>query len=78
MKIYTKTGDTGETGLFGGTRVWKDDLRVEAYGAVDELNSHLGVAIALQPANDISELFFAIQSDLFVVGSDLEIGRAHV
>ncbi len=46
MKIYTKTGDAGDTGLFGGPRVPKDDARVEAYGAVDELNAHLGAARA--------------------------------
>jgi len=45
MKIYTKTGDKGETSLFGGKRVWKDDLRISAYGTIDELNAQLGVAI---------------------------------
>ena len=43
MKIYTRTGDKGETGLLGGNRVPKDDLRIEAYGTVDELNSHVGL-----------------------------------
>ena len=46
MRIYTKTGDTGQTGLVGGTRVGKDDLRVDCYGTVDELNACLGVAVA--------------------------------
>ena len=49
MKIYTRTGDAGETGLFGGGRVPKDDPRVAAYGAVDELNAALGLAAALEP-----------------------------
>lgn len=78
MKIYTKTGDDGETGLFGGGRVPKDDPRVEAYGAVDELNSQLGVARAegLDPA--IDEALRTIQSELFDVGAELATtpGRA--
>ncbi|MCS6862321.1 MAG: cob(I)yrinic acid a,c-diamide adenosyltransferase [Abditibacteriales bacterium] len=75
MKIYTKTGDTGETGLFGGRRVSKGSLRVEAYGAVDELNAHLGWAATLltSPLVDAhgSNLLRQIQSDLFVLGADL-------
>ena len=51
MKIYTKTGDAGQTGLFGGPRVTKDHARIEAFGTVDELNSHLGMARA-QPKAD--------------------------
>jgi cob(I)alamin adenosyltransferase len=75
MKIYTKTGDKGETGLFGGGRVSKDNLRIEAYGTIDELNSVLGVAI-----NDVKEesvilLLKEIQSQLFVAGSDLASPR---
>ncbi|HEU5218289.1 MAG TPA: ATP:cob(I)alamin adenosyltransferase, partial [Gemmatimonadales bacterium] len=50
MRIYTRTGDEGETGLFGGGRVSKDDPRVAAYGDVDELNSAIGVARAAEPA----------------------------
>jgi cob(I)alamin adenosyltransferase len=71
MKIYTKTGDRGETGLFAGPRVRKDDLRIEAYGAVDELNSALGVVRAEQPPSDIDSLLQRIQNELFAVGAEL-------
>lgn len=73
MKIYTRTGDAGDTGLFGGGRVPKDDLRVEAYGAVDELNSALGVAVArLDDATaDWKDRLREIQSDLFAIGAIL-------
>ncbi len=71
MKIYTKTGDAGQTGLFAGPRVWKDDPRIEAYGAVDELNSVLGLVRAEQPPAGIDELLVAIQNDLFCVGAEL-------
>lgn len=70
-KIYTKTGDKGETGLFGGRRVWKNDLRIEAYGSVDELNSILGVALTEIKNAKISDILKRIQSELFVLGSDL-------
>jgi cob(I)alamin adenosyltransferase len=71
VKIYTRTGDAGETSLFDGTRVGKDDPRVEAYGDVDELNAWLGFARAsgLDPALD-AELI-AIQRDLFALGAQL-------
>ncbi|RMG22784.1 MAG: ATP:cob(I)alamin adenosyltransferase, partial [Methanobacteriota archaeon] len=52
MKIYTGKGDEGRTSLFGGERVWKDNVRVDAYGTVDELNSHLGYAISLMEGKD--------------------------
>lgn len=71
MKIYTRTGDAGETGLFGGARVGKDDARVEAYGTVDELNSCLGVVSALGPTLETSQSLRQIQSDLFTVGAEL-------
>lgn len=74
MKIYTRTGDRGETGLFGGQRVRKDHARVEAYGDVDELNSLLGVATAALGAegqNEVAEGIRQIQADLFVIGANL-------
>ena len=76
MKIYTKTGDRGETGLIGGKRVGKDSQRILAYGAVDELNSSIGLAIAFLKAkersfSDLVDILVKVQNDLFVVGSDL-------
>ncbi len=71
MKIYTKTGDDGTTGLQGGKRVSKTDLRIIAYGAVDEINSCLGVALAQNLDSDIMELLMRVQNELFVAGSDL-------
>lgn len=69
MKIYTKTGDSGDTGLFGGGRVSKDDPRVEAYGDVDELNSVLGMARSAEPMPRIDEVLVPIQRDLFSIGA---------
>jgi cob(I)alamin adenosyltransferase len=69
--IYTRTGDKGDTGLFGGQRVRKDSLRVEAYGSVDELNAALGVALAQSPENTLASLLLRIQNDLFLLGADL-------
>ncbi len=73
MKIYTKTGDGGETGLFGGERVSKGAVRVEAYGTVDELNAHIGWALTqvCDLPRDVLEGVLAIQSDLLTVGADL-------
>lgn len=71
MPIYTKTGDTGTTGLFGGGRVSKDDARVAAYGDVDELNSAIGVVRATAPADFFDDLFATIQRDLFSIGGHL-------
>ncbi|HEX6589077.1 MAG TPA: cob(I)yrinic acid a,c-diamide adenosyltransferase [Longimicrobiales bacterium] len=71
MRIYTKTGDGGETGLFGGGRVPKSDARVAAYGDVDELNALLGVALTAVRADDIAELLRAVQPDLFIIGAHL-------
>jgi cob(I)alamin adenosyltransferase len=71
MKIYTKTGDKGDTSLFGGKRVPKSSLRIDAYGTVDELNSQLGVIRALKPIAEVDRLLEQIQSQLFVLGSDL-------
>ena len=71
MKIYTKTGDAGETGLFGGGRVPKDHIRVAAYGDVDELNSAIGVVRATQPVHFCDDLLESIQRDLFALGGHL-------
>jgi cob(I)alamin adenosyltransferase len=71
MKIYTKTGDGGETGLFGGGRVSKDHARVAAYGDVDELNAAVGVARAADPEAFADEVLEQIQRDLFAVGAEL-------
>ena len=71
MKIYTRTGDEGETGLFGGGRVPKDHPRVAAYGDVDELNSAIGVVRATAPAELFDELLEAVQRDLFAIGGHL-------
>ncbi|HTP29398.1 MAG TPA: cob(I)yrinic acid a,c-diamide adenosyltransferase, partial [Anaeromyxobacteraceae bacterium] len=71
MKIYTKTGDAGETGLFGGRRVPKDDARVEAYGDVDELNAALGVARAHGSDPELDALLAAVQDQLFAIGAEL-------
>jgi len=71
LKIYTKTGDAGETGLFGGGRVAKDDPRVRAYGDVDELNATLGFAAALAPADFELTTVQSIQRDLFSIGAEL-------
>jgi len=70
MKIYTRTGDKGETGLLGGTRVPKDDDRIEAYGTVDELNSHIGMLRDLAMPH-CGEVLGAVQNNLFAIGSQL-------
>ncbi|HKI77663.1 MAG TPA: cob(I)yrinic acid a,c-diamide adenosyltransferase [Ignavibacteriaceae bacterium] len=71
MKIYTKTGDSGETGLFGGERVSKSSARIDAYGTVDELNSYIGLTITEIKDTEVKSLLEKIQSQLFIVGSDL-------
>ena len=71
MKIYTKTGDAGETGLFGGARVSKASVRVEAYGEVDELNSAVGWARVVVSDSELDSLLNQIQNDLFEVGAEL-------
>lgn len=71
MKIYTRTGDSGETSLFDGTRVSKADPRVDAYGDVDELNAWLGVARAAGVPADLDEALVHIQRDLFALGAML-------
>jgi cob(I)alamin adenosyltransferase len=71
MKIYTRTGDHGQTSLFGGARVAKNDSRIEAYGTVDELSSHLGVARASSLPAETELLLHQAQADLFEVGAHL-------
>jgi cob(I)alamin adenosyltransferase len=70
-RIYTKTGDTGSTGLGGGQRVPKDSKRVETYGTVDELNSQIGVALATGLCERLTNELALIQNELFDLGSDL-------
>ena len=71
MKIYTKTGDTGDTSLFGGQRVPKTNTRIDAYGTVDELNSQIGMALSLGVHSKIEPCLQKIQDELFVLGADL-------
>jgi cob(I)alamin adenosyltransferase len=77
MKIYTGTGDKGETGLIGGKRISKGDSRIVAYGSVDELNSHIGLVLSMLKLkdkdlfDDIINFLMCVQKDLFVIGSDL-------
>ena len=83
MRIYTKTGDKGDTGLFGGGRVRKDDPRVEAYGDVDEINACIGFVRAVETMPRIDEVLVAVQRDLFSIGAllatpDLEKMHDHL
>ncbi len=71
VRIYTKTGDDGTTGLIGGTRVKKYDIRLEAYGTVDELNSHIGLILATDIDSRSREVLTEIQSKLFIIGAQL-------
>ena len=71
MKIYTKTGDAGTTGLFGGKRLPKNHLRIEAYGTVDELNSYIGLVRDVATNDDIRNLLKSVQDRLFTIGSNL-------
>jgi cob(I)alamin adenosyltransferase len=71
MKIYTKTGDAGDTGLFGGPRVRKNCPRIEAYGTVDELNAALGLARAEALSSDVDLLLARVQNELFDLGAEL-------
>lgn len=85
-RIYTRSGDDGGTGLFGGQRVSKDALRVEAYGTVDELNAVLGLVRTQEADTDIDALLQTVQNDLFGLGADLATpeakdtikGRVHI
>jgi cob(I)alamin adenosyltransferase len=83
MKIYTKTGDEGQTGLFGGGRVLKTHPRVEAYGDVDELNAAIGLARAIELLPRVDEILVTIQRDLFAIGAllatpDLDKMKRHL
>jgi cob(I)alamin adenosyltransferase len=83
MKIYTRRGDDGDTGLFGGDRVDKDHPRVEAYGDVDELNAAIGMARAIEMMPRIDDVLLPIQRDLFAIGAllatpDREKMRQHL
>jgi len=71
MKIYTRTGDDGTTGLFGGGRRSKADLRVEAYGTVDEANAAIGAARAIGVAAEMEAVLADVQGDLFTIGAEL-------
>src|SRR5205823_7633954 len=75
-KLYTRRGDAGETGLLGPERVSKDDPRIEAMGAVDELNAVIGLAMAAQRERRIRDLLSKIQDDLFTVGAELAMTRS--
>jgi len=77
MKIYTKTGDKGDTRLFDGTQVRKNDLRVEAYGNVDELNSFVGGAASFLDDGELRKILMDIQRDLFSVGAQLADPKQH-
>lgn len=71
LKVYTKTGDKGETSIVGGIRVKKSSIRLEAYGTVDELNSHLGLLASMLHDGEDKEIIIRIQRDLFTVCSNL-------
>lgn len=71
MKIYTKTGDKGKTSLIGGTKVFKSDLRIEAYGTVDELNSFIGLCLDHLKSLHIESVLAEVQDRLFTIGSAL-------
>lgn len=73
VRIYTRTGDDGTTGLIGGKRVSKDHLRIEAYGSVDELNALLGVVRSYSPPEPVERILQRIQDDLFTIGAALAL-----
>ncbi|MBB3186938.1 cob(I)yrinic acid a,c-diamide adenosyltransferase [Microbacter margulisiae] len=77
MKVYTKTGDSGSTGLIGGTRVSKTDERLEAYGTVDELNSNVGLLIAKLANKESIRILSKIQNLLFDLGVELATDKSH-
>jgi len=71
MKVYTKTGDKGETSLLGGTRVKKSHIRIQAYGTVDELNSYIGLIRDHEVETDVEAVLLEVQDRLFTLGSHL-------
>jgi len=71
VKIYTKTGDKGQTGLFGGKRVQKSSARINAYGTVDELNAAIGVALCNAIDEEVKSVLWKLQNQLFTLGADL-------
>ena len=71
QKIYTKTGDKGKTSLIGGTKVYKSDLRIEAYGTVDELNSFIGLCLDHLKTHNLNNILPEVQDRLFTIGSAL-------
>ncbi len=77
MKIYTKTGDQGETGLFGGERISKNSARLNAYGTVDELNSFIGLALTEIKNEDIKKVLFDIQQRLFVLSPQQKVSAEY-
>ena len=77
MKIFTKFGDSGETALYGGTRIPKDAPRIEAIGAVDELNATLGYAQTLSADTEIHDILTQVQNHLFALGADLATPATH-
>ncbi len=77
MKIYTKFGDSGETALYGGTRISKDALQIEALGTVDELNAYIGYASTMIDDNEVSDILVRIQNHLFSLGADLATPTSH-
>ena len=76
LKIYTRTGDAGDTGLFGGGRVPKDHARVETYGDIDELNAFVGLARSIESMPRIDEVLMPLQRDLFAIGALLATPNA--
>jgi cob(I)alamin adenosyltransferase len=78
MKLYTKTGDEGLTGLLGGTRIKKNDLRIEAYGTIDELNSFIGFLLNQELLENEKEFLYFIQNQLFIIGSNLATDREKI
>lgn len=77
MKIYTKTGDAGNTGLYGGERVSKADARVDAYGLLDETNAALGMVRACELSEELDQLLRSVQQDLFNLGAELATPVSH-